>query len=616
MKKIRDFILSMILPRKTAKFRNMHFALALLIYLVAMFIAIGSQFMVSESMVKKEMPRSEYEDSFKDYQVVGDYDVSEQNFYIEKLEITSDTTSKIDPKEDNKRLTSKLLVADLANESDHLYSLFSFSEDFTNELLKKTELSDEENNQKKYTQKRLEDLYKGAKKSKEEDANKDVSVLIVLFTKDYLYYGLNLDLNNVTEDYINNATLEELINQLHAISYDEINIDEVLSYIRRLSEKDICAFVNSIIQTLNLALPNYTLVNSHTNFDYYVDTYFKQKGIYHKIITKNNDFLDVTLVIDANYSAFSTDEKNNKFEHFDYEGYTKQKRQDNTTYVLCVFSSDRFYFIYDLGQTFQNGKYVYLDYQSNSIFESTGDKEIERLYYLPSSPSELTYNQYGQFDTTKWTKVVGQNEQFDYDSILSSLELPKNIKEDDVKAIKPVDRHQKNFYNAIYTIHSRGYNYNDFLGSGFATSQLNAKINVMLQSIVNAMVSINAANYELVYGIMSFGISILFPLLLTLVIWALSRKLVMKRYRQYYAIGSICYFNISIISFIVGFFVSFSDMAFILMFVQAWYFIFVTFRINTDPKYKNDQDNQSNDNNDISKPEFKKVKEHKSAQVG
>lgn len=609
MKKFKNFILALILPRRTAKFRNMHFILALLIYLVAMFIAVSSQFIVSESMVKKEMPRSEYEETFKDYEVVGDYDKPELNFFVEKLEITSDTSAKIDPKDDVKKLTAKVLETIVENDTDSLHGFFAFSEDFTKSCLNNDEYSKEEEETRAYTLNRLKDLFKKAILEKNDS-------FISLFAKDAVYYGLNLDLSSLTIVDIDNATLEELITKFQVKTYDVISIDESFSYIRRLDNLDILGFVNQLVLTLGLELPTYNKVSSRINFDFYVDTYFKQKGIYHKTITKNGENLDLTLVIDANYTAFTTDEKKNKFEFFDYEGYFKQSRHENTTYILCVFSSDRFYFVYDLGQTFENDRYVNLDYTNNSIYETIGDKEVNRIYYLPASPSELAYNDYGKFDTTKWTKSALQNDQFDINNFLTLDDLPNNIKLEDVQAIKPVDRHQSNFYNAIYTIHSRGYNYNDFINSGFATSQLNAKINVLLQAITNSLISINAANYELIYGIMAFGIFVLFPLLLSLIIWLLSRKLVMNRYRQYYAIGSIAYIIISIVAFVIGFFVPFSKMAFPLMFVQAWYFIFITFRINTDPQYINNDSNQDNNSSTPSAPEFKKVKEHKSAQVG
>ena len=66
MKKTKNFLLSIILPRRMVKYRNMHGILALFIYLIGMFLAIGSQFIMSENFVAKDMERAEYVESLKD----------------------------------------------------------------------------------------------------------------------------------------------------------------------------------------------------------------------------------------------------------------------------------------------------------------------------------------------------------------------------------------------------------------------------------------------------------------------------------------------------------------------------------------------------------------------
>ena len=65
MKKIGNFLLSLIMPRRMAKYRNMHWLLALVLFLVAMFIATGSQSIMSETFVRNEMARVEYKDTIK-----------------------------------------------------------------------------------------------------------------------------------------------------------------------------------------------------------------------------------------------------------------------------------------------------------------------------------------------------------------------------------------------------------------------------------------------------------------------------------------------------------------------------------------------------------------------
>lgn len=613
MKKIKNFILAIILPRKTAKFRNMHFVLALFIYLIAMFIAVGSQYMVSETMVKKEMPRNEYKNTFENYTVVGDYDNpnGNLNFYVENLEITSDSNFRIDPNSDQKNLTTKVLTATLSSASNEKITTYvAFKDDFTVDLLTKENLS---KNDEVILANVLQQL---VTINTSIQTNKTTTNLSILFGKDVLYY-----LENNTTTINDNSSVLEILSTYQQIKYEDINIDQSLVYLRRLNNLDICSFTNELIKSLNLTLPTYTKVDDHLNYDYYIDSYFKQRGIYHKILEvereSSPEYLDVTIVIDANFNLRSTDENNYKLEFFDYEGYVKQERRTNTTYVLNVFSADRFFYVYDLGQTLKDGKFVSLDYRSNSIFVTKDAKGSNRVYFLPKDASEIMYNEYGNLDTTKWTKEVGKDEQFNKAEFIGDQELAERIDLNELDNIKPVDRHKERFYDAIYTTHSRSYIYTDFVSDKFSTKVLNGKLNTYLQLVIERMISIDSANYELVYGIMAFGIFILFPLLITLLVWLMSRKLVMKRYRQYYAIGSICYFNTAVIAFIVGFFVPFTSMAFILMFVQAWYFIFVSFRINTDPSYKNDDDSNSNTPMDINQlPEFKKVKERSSAKIG
>ena len=93
----------------------------------------------------------------------------------------------------------------------------------------------------------------------------------------------------------------------------------------------------------------------------------------------------------------------------------------------------------------------------------------------------------------------------------------------------------------------------------------------------------------------------------------MSKKLFMKKIREYYAIGAICYAETGLLAFIVGFFLPFDKFALYLMLVQAWYFIFVTFRINTDPQYNNDETNKDNPKPVEEKLEFKKIKESSNA---
>ena len=65
----------------------------------------------------------------------------------------------------------------------------------------------------------------------------------------------------------------------------------------------------------------------------------------------------------------------------------KQTRKDDTTYVLCFFTADRFFFVYDLAQKVENGKYTYCDYSNESVFLKTDNGNYK--YFLPAKAEEL-----------------------------------------------------------------------------------------------------------------------------------------------------------------------------------------------------------------------------------
>lgn len=593
MKKIKNIILSLIMPRKMAKYRNMHFILALFIYVIGMFLAIGSQFMSSKRYVKNEMERTEFEVSLK----------SAGKLQMQKLAITDDENLSLDPSEESLSINTSLVLTKVKNEQEKLNFGFIYAEDLTKEALdEETNLTDEMKTSLNTTKSSLFKYFEA------QQSNNDENWLLLLFTKEEVYYKKGLFINEYTSESTVNSYLEEIESEC-IISKNELLLP--LSYLERLQNVDPLGFINRIYMVLfGEANSVFSSLVECTGFDKYVYSYFKQKGIYHKLINdQDGKYVDLTVVIDE---ALSTKNEYH-FAYFDYEGYCKQKRKDNTTYILCVFGSERFFYLYDLGQTYEQGRYKTLDYSTSSIFETT---DVDRVYYLPNALEELSYNMYGELDTTLWTAKVGKDDQFDVESYKSESELKKYIDLKSLDNVLPVDRHLANFHNALYTVHSRSYLYTDFMSGDFAVQHLYGELNVFLQKVNDTMIMIDAANYELIYGIMAFGIFIFFPLIMALIVWLMSRKLVMQRYRQYYAIGAITYGITGIISFIVGFIVPFDKFALILMFIQAWYFIFVTFRINTDPAYENEDVDPQTPSTPVLKEEFKKVSEHKSSQIG
>lgn len=587
MKKTKNFLLSIILPRRMVKYRNMHGILALFIYLIGMFLAIGSQFIMSENFVAKDMERTEYVESLKDNDGINFANMQVISFSDDK-NITADEAKA--PK-----ITKRICAENFDNGTTSVK--FVYDDTFTATTINENILLE---------------YYKSIKDSTKTE-------IFYVFGKDEVCYVQNLDttLDLPTEENTK-VFVNDIFTKFSKINRFEQNGDTkvdkfagALSYLQRLQRVDKVEFVNTMNELLEIAVVVKKVDNatdtSIKTFDEYTTTFFATQGIYHCVLKdKPEGFVDLMVVIDVN---MDTDNDHKKFTYFDYEGYMKQERTDKTTYILCVYTSRRFFFVYDLCQKLVDGKFANLDYNGSSVFEKT--KAGNYKYYLPKDPSEIKYNAYGELDTRYWTKEVNGDDVLNKDEFYGKTILTNK----EVDEIKPADRHKENLEDAVYSTHSRSYQYRDLSTTGFEDSNtlLRKGLNNYLQIVCDAMISVDAANYELIYGIISFGIFVIFPLILVLIVWLMSKKLFMKKIREYYAIGAICYSETGLLAFIVGFFLPFDKFALYLMLVQAWYFIFVTFRINTDPQYNNDETNKDNPKPVEEKLEFKKIKESSNA---
>lgn len=566
------------------KYRNMHSILALFIYLIGMFLAIGSQFIMSENFVAREMERTEYAESLKDNDGIN---------FAKNMQIISFSDDKNITADEAK--APKITKEICAETFDEKITSVKFAYDDTF-----SQTSINENILLKY--------YKSIKDSTKTE-------IFYIFGKDEVYYVTNLDSTlDLPKEDETKAFVNDLFTKFSKTDRFEqngdIKVDKfagALSFLQRINNIDKVKFVNTMNELLeiNITVKNVDNVTdtSVKTFDEYTTTFFATQGIYHCILKDNLEgFVDLTVVIDVNMDI---DNDHKKFTYFDYEGYMKQSRTDKTTYILCVYTSRRFFFVYNLCQKLVDGNFASLDYNGSSIFEKTTAGNYK--YYLPNDASEIKLNTYGELDTRLWTKEVNGDDVLNYDEFYGKTILTNK----EVDAIKPVDRHKENLEDAVYSTHSRSYQYRDLLTTGFEDSNtlLRKGLNNYLQIVCDAMISVDAANYELIYGIISFGIFVIFPLILVLIVWLMSKKLFMKKIREYYAIGAICYAETGLLAFIVGFFLPFDKFALYLMLVQAWYFIFVTFRINTDPQYNNDETNNDNPKPAIEKLEFKKINE-------
>lgn len=293
---------------------------------------------------------------------------------------------------------------------------------------------------------------------------------------------------------------------------------------------------------------------------------------------------------------------------FDLKGYMTQTREDKTTYLLYIFTKKSFYYLYDLGQEKDsNGKWV--DNANTRYGSYEMDKNGEYKYYLPTDASEVIdengpiLNQYGNYDTSLWTTETTKDAKTIIDG--KEFSAQRRIKDDMRYAI----------YNGKYVYSNinidRINDENDSVNFG-----QNKDIKYVLTNYVELMAEVDANIQKSMYSVFVVIINIIFPLVWVLITWLLSRKFVMNKFKEYYAICSITYIITSILGFVLGFFIRFDSLMFILLIIELIYYIFVTFRINTDPNLLNPKDDEEkDDSNDNNKPKieqptitFRKIK--------
>ena len=267
--------------------------------------------MVSEKYVKQEMGRTEFQESLSGYY---DSDKPNKTFRMQNLEITSDNGVSLDPSSDDLTSYDKLITIKYTGDTSNLDLYMAFMDSLDEELLTKEEPSkDETTNIKKCLQNLID--YQAAAKD---------DTLMLYFGKDTLYYHMG----KLTNTYTLESSLKEVLQEFTAVSDYNTKCSLALSNLRRLTKVDLVAFINKMNEALTLGLPKYKSVTESNNVDYYIDSYFKKYGIYHKVMDdENNKFVDLTVVIDPKLNLKSENKEDWRLTYFDYEGYSKQERQ-------------------------------------------------------------------------------------------------------------------------------------------------------------------------------------------------------------------------------------------------------------------------------------------------
>ena len=99
------------------------------------------------------------------------------------------------------------------------------------------------------------------------------------------------------------------------------------------------------------------------------------------------------------------------------------------------------------------------------------------------------------------------------------------------------------------------------------------------------------------------------PLFIVLITWLFFKGYVLHKFREYFAIYSITYATLSVVAFIIGFFIEYFTFFVIWWIAQICYYFFVTLRINTMPEEKDNNNNSNNNNEKVEELSFKNVKD-------
>lgn len=322
-----------------------------------------------------------------------------------------------------------------------------------------------------------------------------------------------------------------------------------------------------------------------------------RKAIHRTLKEKNSPKrIDLTVVFLEDYDPFQDEEgvfhlQSPAFKDvFDLEGYFSQDKAEDTEYILYVFTKTSFYYAYNLESGNKANSALPMYEYDTTTFEVN--------YYLPdiNHPDELKKNEYGKWDVSLWTRKVSKEETIEYEGELLSAS-PKLL-----PTIREVLIHSEYLYKNIdYTV------INDT--SEQANFKTNENVTEVLSQLVELMVLSDANIQKSIYSLFVCVINLIFPFLWVLITWLMSKRFVMSKFREYYAICSITYLITSIIGFVLGFFLSFDKLILILLVIELIYYIVVTFRINTDPKLLEPE--EDNEGNSTHKPDIPGIKKPK-----
>ena len=367
--------------------------------------------------------------------------------------------------------------------------------------------------------------------------------------------------------------------------------------------------------------PEYKIVQSNGG-GYYLDVMVATQNTdtYQNVLTttlkSDKNEMEVTIIFDEKCDLFKENPDisidNNLF---DLNAYMLQYRGDsrndnNKEYLLFIFTKKSFYYLYNLGQIQDAyGDWKDTANRANGSYEQSSVGGYK--YFLPKDANEANcIDVYGNYDITKWSVETTEGNTTTIDGVTYTAQ--KRISANLRKAI----------YNGEYV-----YNNCDIelmnQDKDCANFYKNSDFINAINQYVELMVASDASIQKSMYSIFAIMINVVISFAWVFITWLLSRKFVMNKFKEYYAICAISYIPISIIACIFGFFIRFESLMLFLLVAELIFYIFVTFRINTyDELLNNDDEDKTPSKPSItllkpSKPkmDFKKVKSEDSYYV-
>lgn len=266
---------------------------------------------------------------------------------------------------------------------------------------------------------------------------------------------------------------------------------------------------------------------------------------------------EVTVVVETDtFTSFGSTTDGVGLKSFNIDSYTSRVKEDDTSYLLMVFTLDYFFCLYNLEQK-EDGISSKEDFK-NQVYEL---EDGDYVYYLPANETELV-KVGGLYDTNLWTRKVSSTDTIDFSY---------------AENIKPVKKHLYNVQNALYGL---SCHYKNLTDEGLNGSDLNSNFSHIYSSLFKSMVSIKEDTLKTQSLLISFVLNLIFPLIISLITWLLIKSMYLKKFKNYYCIAAISFFDVSIIAVFLGIFISYLKTSIFILAAGAILFMFFSFRVN------------------------------------